>query len=167
MPIGKKISKMALVAVASISIGIINPAFANLTYAQEDSSTSTKKTCPAGSVRARQQVDTYAECNLPIEDANDNLMSTITQIINVIVGMVGIIAVIVIVVGGIFFTTSQGDSAKVTKAKNAVLYGIVGLIVALLAFAIVNFVLSSVFASATADTSAHFRSLIAKITNIC
>ena len=46
---------------------------------------------------------------------------------------------------GISFATSQGDSGKVAKARNTILYGVVGLVVALLAFAIVNFVLSSVF----------------------
>ena len=43
--------------------------------------------------------------------------------------------------------TSQGDSAKVAKGKNTLIYGVVGLIVALLAFAIVNFVLKSVFSA--------------------
>ena len=72
-------------------------------------------------------------------------MTRSNTIINVIVGLVGIISVAVIVIGGISFATSQGDTAKTTKAKNTVLYGVVGLVVALLAFAIVNFVLQSVF----------------------
>ena len=72
-------------------------------------------------------------------------MSILTTVINVIVGAIGFIAVVMIVIGGISFATSQGDSGKVAKARNTILYGVVGLVVALLAFAIVNFVLSSVF----------------------
>ncbi len=77
----------------------------------------------------------------------NTLMSTLTTIINVVLGVVGFVAVVMIIMGGISFITSQGDSSKVTKARNTILYGVVGLVVALLAFAIVNFVLSSVFGS--------------------
>lgn len=75
----------------------------------------------------------------------NDLMGTLTTIINVIVGMVGFVAVAMIVMGGISYATSQGDAAKTKKAMNTILYGVVGLVVALLAFAIVNFVLVNVF----------------------
>lgn len=75
----------------------------------------------------------------------NDLMGTLTTIINVIVGMVGFVAVAMIVMGGISYATSQGDAAKTRKAMNTILYGVVGLVVALLAFAIVNFVLVNVF----------------------
>ncbi len=104
-----------------------------------------KVKCPAGSLKGKDtEVDTYADCN--VKDDGNDLMDKSNTIINVIVGLVGIISVAVIVIGGISFATSQGDTAKTTKAKNTILYGIVGLVVALLAFAIVNFVLKSVFA---------------------
>ena len=74
-----------------------------------------------------------------------DLMGTLTTIINVALGIIGFVAVVMIVMGGVQYTTSSGDAAKVTKAKNTILYGIVGLVVALLAFAIVNFVLANVF----------------------
>lgn len=83
--------------------------------------------------------------NLSGGNNQNNLMSTVNTIINVIIGVVGFVAVVMMIMGGISFITSQGDSAKVTKARNTILYGVVGLIVAILAFAIVNFVLSSVF----------------------
>lgn len=76
---------------------------------------------------------------------NGDLMGTLTTIINVVVGVIGFIAVVMIIMGGISFATSQGDSSKVAKARNTILYGVVGLIVSLLAFAIVNFVLKNVF----------------------
>ena len=58
--------------------------------------------------------------------------------------VVGILAVVMIIIGGIQYTTSGGDQAAVTKAKNTILYGIVGLVIAILAYAIVNFVIRKV-----------------------
>ena len=77
--------------------------------------------------------------------SDNNLMGTLNQIINVIIGVIGFIAVIVIILGGVQYTTSAGDSGKVKKAKDTIMYGIIGLVIALLAYSIVNFVLSSLF----------------------
>ena len=76
---------------------------------------------------------------------NQDLMGTLQVIINVVLGLIGFIAVAMIIVGGVQYTTSAGDAAKVTKAKNTILYGVVGLVIAMLAFAIVNFILTNVF----------------------
>ena len=65
------------------------------------------------------------------------------QITNVILYIVGIVAVIMLIVGGIRYVVSGGDAKKVTDAKNTVLYAIIGLVIAFLAFAIVNFVISA------------------------
>ena len=73
------------------------------------------------------------------------LMETVTGILNVVVGIIAVMAVIVVIIGGVFFVTSQGDAGKVARARNTILYGVIGLVVALLAFAIVNFVLGAVF----------------------
>ena len=73
----------------------------------------------------------------------DDLESNIGLIINAIIGFVAIIAVIVIIIGGINYTMSQGDPQKTKKAKDTILYGVIGLIISLLAFAIVNFVLNA------------------------
>ena len=65
------------------------------------------------------------------------------QVTNTILYIVGIVAVIMLIIGGIKYVISGGDSKKVTDAKNTVLYAIIGLIIAFLAFAIVNFVISA------------------------
>lgn len=65
------------------------------------------------------------------------------QVTNTILYIVGIVAVIMLIIGGIRYVTSGGDSKKVTDAKNTVLYAIIGLVIAFLAFAIVNFVISA------------------------
>ena len=65
------------------------------------------------------------------------------QVTNTILYIVGIIAVIMLIIGGIRYVISGGDSKKVTDAKNTILYAIIGLVIAFLAFAIVNFVVSA------------------------
>ena len=52
------------------------------------------------------------------------------------------LSVIMFVVAGILFITSNGEPGKITTAKNAVIWGVVGIIVATMAFAIVNVVSS-------------------------
>lgn len=99
--------------------------------------------CPAGSVN--QTANTIAECNIESSQGTQSLMGTAQGAINVIIGLVGLVAVVVMIIGGVYFVLSMGDSAKIARAKNTILYGLVGLGVALLSYAIVNFVLKSVF----------------------
>jgi len=70
----------------------------------------------------------------------ENAKKIIGTIVNTLLFLVGVASVIVIIVGGIMYTTSGGDSGGVTKAKNTILYAVVGLVVAFMAFAIVNWV---------------------------
>ena len=67
-----------------------------------------------------------------------------TRITNVVLYIVGAISVIMLVWGGVRYIISGGDSKKITDAKNTILYAIIGLIIAVLAFAIVNFVLNAI-----------------------
>lgn len=78
-----------------------------------------------------------------------DLWSVIKKVINAILTVVGVVAVFMIILGGINFITSQGDTAKVTKARNTILYGAIGLVIALLAYAIVNFVLGQLLGQTT------------------
>ena len=74
---------------------------------------------------------------------NDSQLTTMaTNIINTALMIVGVLAVAMIIFSGISYVTSAGDKAKTTKAKNTLIYSIVGLAVAISAYAIVNFVLS-------------------------
>ena len=71
------------------------------------------------------------------------LGGTIHTIINILLYLLGAIAVVMIVIGGIRYTTSGGDSGSISSAKNTILYSVIGLVVAILAYAIVNFVVAS------------------------
>ena len=70
--------------------------------------------------------------------------SIFTTIVNVLLFLIGAISVIMLIYGGIRYTTSGGNSASVTAAKNTIMYAIIGLIIAFLAFAVVNWVLGAV-----------------------
>lgn len=62
------------------------------------------------------------------------------KITNVMLFVIGAISVIMIIIGGLRYVLSGGDSANVSAAKNTILYAIVGIVVALLAYAAVNFI---------------------------
>lgn len=104
-------------------------------------------TCDSGSARVRSggssEVGSPTECAQPVEERE--LGVSVGQLINVILGILAVVAVLVIVIGGIMYTTSAGDMARVNQARNMIQYALIGLVVALLAWALVNFVLSSVF----------------------
>lgn len=63
------------------------------------------------------------------------------NVINTILFVLGMIAVIMIVIGGIRYTTSNGESAQIQAAKNTIMYAVIGLVIAIMSYAIVNFVL--------------------------
>lgn len=110
--------------------------------------------CPQGSLR-NDYTNSISECNIAEDHAgSNNLMGTINTIISVVLGVLGILAVAYIIYGGFMFTTAAGDPAKTKKARETIMYGVIGLVVALLAFAIVNFVLSSVFSGSAANSGA-------------
>jgi hypothetical protein len=75
--------------------------------------------------------------DIPTISANDLL----TNALNTVYFLAAIVAVIVIIVAGLAYSTSGGDSGKVTKAKNQILFAVIGLVVVLAAFAITNFVI--------------------------
>ena len=102
-----------------------------------------KVKCPDGTDAGANGL---ASCTKLNNTANTNdLMGQANTIINVVIGVIGFVAVAFIIFGGFQYTTSAGDPGKVKKAKDTILYGIIGLVVAMLAYAIVNFVLSNGF----------------------
>ncbi len=77
----------------------------------------------------------------PASAATGDLQSNIKNIINAMLLVIGIVAVIMLIVGGFRYVISNGNEKAVTGAKDTILYAIIGIVVALLSFAIVNFVL--------------------------
>lgn len=88
------------------------------------------------------------ECPAELQAKNlCSLTRVITIILNAILAVVGIIALIYLVIGGLRYITSSGNPDAVEGAKNQILYAIIGIIVVVLAWALVNFVLFRLFGS--------------------
>ncbi len=80
--------------------------------------------------------DTTKVYNVPTVDPN----TIFTNGLNIAYFLLGAIAVIIIIVSGILYATSAGNSSQITRAKNALTYAIVGLVIVLLAFTITQFI---------------------------
>lgn len=83
-----------------------------------------------------------AGCSQP-GNTNGDLIAMFKIIANVALFLIGAVSVLMLIYGGIRYTISGGESGAITSAKNTILYAIVGIVVALLAAAIVNFVITS------------------------
>lgn len=66
-----------------------------------------------------------------------SIFNTVT---NILLFLIGAISVVMLIIGGIRYVVSGGDQGAVTSAKNTILYAIIGIVVAFLAFAAVRFV---------------------------
>jgi len=75
--------------------------------------------------------------NIPTRTATEILADAL----NLVYFLAGIVAIIVIIISGYTFATSNHDPAKITQAKNTILYAVVGLIVVVAAFFITQFVI--------------------------
>ena len=64
------------------------------------------------------------------------------QVINVILGFLGIVAVIIVLAGGFKWMTAGGSEDKVAEARKMITAGVIGLAIVLGAFAIANFVIN-------------------------
>jgi hypothetical protein len=62
---------------------------------------------------------------------------------NTLIFLVGAIAVIFLIIGGLRYVISQGEQKNIEAAKNTILYAIVGIVVAVISFALVQFVISA------------------------
>ena len=69
--------------------------------------------------------------------------SIIKRAINIMLFTVGVLSVVMLIFGGFRYVISGGKKESVTNAKNTILYAIVGLLVAVFAYAIINFILGA------------------------
>ena len=72
-------------------------------------------------------------------DGDKGLIKTV---VNVLLWAVGILSVIMIIFSGFRYITSAGDASKTKSARSTLIYSVVGLIVAIMAWAIVNMVIN-------------------------
>jgi len=101
-------------------------------------------TCPEKTIRENEPVSALSECNVEKTEGEKSLMSNVNMLINVFTSVMGFLAVAMIIYGGFMLLTAQGDPARIKRGKDVVLYSVIGLILVMLAYAIVNFVMTNV-----------------------
>lgn len=92
-------------------------------------------------VMAVEKLGTAEELGLPNKATVGS--GELKQIMNVIYMIAVVVAVIVIIIAGILYATSSGDPGKTTKAKNAILYAIIGLVVVIVAYTVTTIVMNT------------------------
>ena len=76
--------------------------------------------------------------NISIASGSVDPKTITVNLINYALFFIGALALIFVIYGGVLFVTSGGDADKTTKARNTLLYAVIGVVVVVLAYAIVN-----------------------------
>lgn len=85
-------------------------------------------------------------CDYPgTQTGGVRVQSLILSTINAFLYLTAAVAVVMLIVGGFKYVTSGGDQNTVKSAKNTIQYAVIGLVVAILAYAIVRFVSRGLF----------------------
>ena len=137
----KLIKILSIVAISILGIGFVTstPVFA-----------SSSNICNVKNVS--DEVKAAAGCKGKSTGTLDN---SITIILKNVILILGLIAVIFIIIGGVNYMTSSGDATKTKKAKDTILYAVIGLIICALAFVIVNFVIIGILNQGADDDDAY------------
>jgi len=88
------------------------------------------------------KADSSAICNAGNKNPLSGPDGAIADITNIVSYVAGGIAVIVVIVGSLRYITSGGDPGAVKKAKDSVLYALIGIAVIVLARIIILFVVT-------------------------
>jgi len=73
----------------------------------------------------------------------NQLEKFLKDIVNILLFVIGTISVIMIIVGGLRYVLSGGDAGSIKAGKDTVIYAIIGLVVSIMAYAIINWVIGS------------------------
>lgn len=69
--------------------------------------------------------------------------ATLSTILNIVFGLTASIAVLIIVVSGFRYIAAHGDPHATAQARNGILYAVIGLLLTMMAYAIVIFVVKA------------------------
>lgn len=114
--------------------------FAALTFAMLIGVAALAPAYTVGAADAKEQIRIGA--NQSGAAGGPTLETRIRTVTEILLFVIGAVSVIMIIVGGIKYVISNGDSSKVKTAKDTIMYSVVGLVVAILAYAIVSFVVT-------------------------
>jgi hypothetical protein len=75
---------------------------------------------------------------------NDLTSASVTSILRLVFGFAGSVAVLIITIAALQYVTSTGDPQSTARAKNTILYALIGLAICVTGFSIVTFVLGRI-----------------------
>ena len=119
---------------AVLAIGILLSFSATTVLAEEAPTPSIWDSC-------KGQTSNAAICG---DENKTEATGIVKNLINLLLYVIGILSVIMIIHSGLKYVNSRGDAEGVKSAKNTLLYSVTGLVIAMLAFTIVNFVVTSI-----------------------
>ena len=118
---------------------LIKTSLAAITLAATSIATGTLNAYASGGTTeassALNKVSSTANSGKSVNELTDTIISTMLFI-------VGILSVAMIIYSGIRYVTAHGDKSQIESAKNTLIYSIVGLVIAIIAYAVVNWVMS-------------------------
>ena len=129
--------RILLILAGALMVGTLGiVAIPQATYAEGDTCAKLREM-----TNADEETLQAAGC---VDVVNKSIASLITTIINIGISVVGIISVGAIVIAGQRLVVSSGDSAKIVNAKRMIMTAVIALVIAGLAYAVVQFVIASV-----------------------
>jgi heme/copper-type cytochrome/quinol oxidase subunit 2 len=145
--------RQLLLKISVLALGIFSLAGLSLFIAPKALAINCSTTAPTTTQEAIQ-CGTDNSAGVPNGGAPArDLNNTIANIINILSAAVGVIAVIMIIVGGFRYVASSGSQDAIGKAKNTILYAVIGLVIVAFAQIIVHFVLHQATSTSSASGS--------------
>ncbi len=109
---------------------------------------------PVGGNRPLQPTDLGIQYGRATGLGQQDVRTTVANVIRVAMGLLGIVAVVIILMGGFIWMTAGGNDEKVSEGKKYIFSGIIGLAIILSAYAIATFVVNSLVEATTGTATA-------------
>jgi len=130
----KKLKQLIISAAFVCGFGLVlAPASVGANVIEDNGASAIEDTC----------ADPLNADSIICKNKDDDIKGVIGAVVNALLFLLGIAAVIVIILGGITYTVSAGNEASIKRAKDMILYAVIGLVIAFSAYAIVNWVLNA------------------------
>lgn len=139
---------VSAIAMASVFMGAHTPVYAVETEGEQNSAVTENKDDKPATDAATKNASNKVKDGLNSiggsSASNTNVTTVIKTIINTLLFLVGAVAVVMIIIAGLRMVSSNGDASIIKTAKETILYAVIGLVVAILAWAIVEFIVTSI-----------------------
>jgi type IV secretion system pilin len=113
--------------------------------------------CTTGDTKTQIKCGVTGSGGTGAKNQGSQVAVIIRTVVNILLFLIGAFAVIMIVIAGFRFVGANGDANTVSSARNTILYAVIGLVVAYLAYALVNFIVDQITKAPPATSSSSSR----------